>query len=497
MTLKNFSTEMAVDLHGPITPADVRDGEQVRAKIRSLENDVFLNTNIKVWRISPLGIELCADREVEVKKGLHIELDIYIGFQKTTLTGLIVDQIEDRSHGRMIYVRLVPQDNEKGWVNNKRDASRWICSDQFYPTAVASNPAKFNDFIYFKVRDISFGGFKLYTSLRNKFIIPGLVLDCIVNFPMVAQIRMKISVKNVRVELENGREVLAVGVTFDASNREINQTVGSYVAQFGSSASLKEIQGQGFDVFNISDSVTYSYVKSREEFDEVLKLRYLAYREAGKVDDSKTYQDMSDVFDSKSRIVIGTYKGEVVSTARLIFHQLGERMEQESFVTWPQELPRQDEVVEIMRACTHPDFRGSDLLLGMFKFMAVTVAQAKKRWIVICATDEMVQFYKKIGFKSLGLSYEHKTLNNKLHHVMIANFIDGLTGKTVSPIYWNLVWRDSTRYLASFDLIEIDPFMQIRLTIFNWFRPIADFFFYKKLKRRVEKIRGISEHPKF
>ncbi len=483
---RNFPAEMQSSIHQNIIPADVREGDVIRAKVRSLDPNHFFNDNLRVWRISPLGVELVLEDEKSLGKGILLEVEIQFGMQKTTLSGLVVDSVVVERGKSIAHVRLVPKSQDRIDNLERRSSSRWICSDQFFPTAVASNPAKFNDFIYFKIRDISYGGFKLTTSLRNKFIVPGIAFDCIVNFPMVSQVNMRLTVKNIRVEVEGGAEVLSLGMTFDVKNTRLAQTVGQYLIQFGDVQSLEEIQQAGFAVHNVSDAVSYSYVRSKEEFEEVLKLRFEAYKHAGKVADGKTYLDMTDHFDAKSRIIIGRYKSEIVCSARMIFHQVGEHLEQEGFVKWPTNLPRPDEVVEIMRACTRPDFRGSDLLTGMFKYMAVTVAQARKGWIVICATDEMVSFYQNIGFKKVDLSYEHPALNNRVHHVMIANFLDGMAGRTVGPIYWNLVWADSVEYLSQFELIEVDPFMQMRMTIYRWFAPFAKFLFGRKVKKYID-----------
>lgn len=493
MNQRQFSTNTVSPIHGPFVPAEIREGEMIKAKVKSLDPEFFFHQEMRVWRISPLGIELVVGEGQHLKKGAHLALDIQIGFQKTSLDGLVVDELSEEDEHTVLHIRLVPPKTEKSSLIERRTSNRWLCSDQFFPTAVAANPVKFNDFIYFQIKDISFGGFKIQTSLRNKFIIPGLAFDCIVNFPMIAQVNMKLTVRHVRVELENGRESLSLGVTYDTRTKKLLDTIGSYLIQFGSVQSLADVQDSGFLVHNVSDAVSYSFVKTKEEFEEVLKLRFTAYTAAGKVSSDKTHLDMTDHFDAKSRIVIGRYRGEIVCSARLIFHQVGEQMEQEKFVKWDLSLPRPDEVVEIMRACTRPDFRGSDLLIGMFKFMAVTVAQAKKNWIVICATDEMVPFYEQIGFRTVNLSYPHTGLNNVIHHVMIANFLDGMIGKTVGPIPWNLVWADSVSYLSHYEIIEVDPFTQMRLTIYKWFAPLARFLYERKIHARIRKAKRKSK----
>ncbi|MCB0363470.1 MAG: GNAT family N-acetyltransferase, partial [Bdellovibrionales bacterium] len=417
-------------------------------------------------------------------KGTMIDLELHIGLQKTILSGLVVDDIVSDSKISYLHIRLIPRVKPRIESIERRRSTRWICSDEFYPTAVASNPARFNEFVYFRIRDISSNGLKVQTSLRNKFIIPGMTFDCIVNFPMVSQIKMKFVVKTVRIELDYGKEVLAVGVTYVA-DKFITESVGQYLMQFGSVSSLQELRKEGFSVESVAQAVQFSYVRTKEDYDRVLQLRYQAYSYAGKLKEGAKPIDMADSFDSRARIVIGKYKGEIVASARLIFNQFEDKMEQESFVKWPVDLPRRDEMVEIMRACTHPDFRKSNLLMSLFRFIAITVTQSRRKWIVICATDDMIDLYKKIGFHKVGLNYLHSGLNNLKHNIMLANVPHAMEGRTVGPIAWNLIWSDVSSYLQEYEISEMDPIANIRLAIYRFFSPLAKLLYYmqKKLKR--------------
>lgn len=491
---RKFDDDEPSLVHGSISPAEVRPGDHVSARLISIDPSFKYEREMRVWRISPLGVELLCENDKVLPKGLAIDLSLQIANQKTLLSGLIVDDVTESKNQHFVHVRLVPRIKERIESIDRRTSNRWICSDEFYPTAVASNPASFNDFIYFQIRDISSGGLRLHTSLRNKFIVSGMVFDCIVNFPMVSQIKMRLEVKTVRVELLNGKEVLVLGSTYDQSDRHTVETVGQYLMQFGAVSSLEELRVNGLNVERVSEAVQMSYVRTKEEYDKVLELRYAAYREAGKIKDGAKAQDMADGFDSRARIVIGKYKGEIVCSARLIFNQFEETMEQERFVKWPSDLPRRDEMVEIMRACTRPDFRRSDLLISMFKFIAVTVAQSRRKWIIICATDDMKPLYSRIGFHEVGLSYEHSGLNNLKHNVMLANVPDAMEGKTVDAFTWNIVWSDVSSYLQDYGILQPDPVTGIRLMLYRFVRPLAFLLYnFKKSVKHVSRKKGATD----
>jgi len=484
---RKFEEEIVSPIHGSITPVDVRENNNISAKIVSTDPNFRFSKVLQVWKLSPLGVELISDGEMIIRKGIPVDLELQVGFHTSVLSGLIVDNVVEQQGRHILHIRLTPQIKERVESFERRKSNRWICSEDYYPTAVTSNPVLFNDFIYFTVRDISFGGMQLQTSLRNKFIMPGMIFKSMVTFPMISQVEMKLEIKSVRVDMTYGKEVLVIGATFDTTNKEVIQSVGQYLLQFSSATSLKDLRQDAFFVESIAEAVQFSYVRTKEEYEQVLKLRFESYALAGKIREGATYLDMSDEYDSRARIVIGRYKGEVIASARLIFNRFSDSMEQEKFIKWPSEFPRRDEMVEIMRACTHHEFRRSDLLISMYKFIAITVAQSKRKWIVICATDEMVPLYEKIGFHKVGLDYAHTGLNNLKHNVLLANVPHAMEGKTVGPLVWNLVWADVSSYLEQYGLIEPEPMTYVRLAIFRALKPLAQLMMRWKRRQKWKK----------
>lgn len=482
--VRKFVEESLSSIHGPITPADVREGDLVFAKVLRLEDGLKRESVLRVWRISPLGVELLSTESGSFKKGMAIDLELKIGDQNTLLSGLIVDETTEANGNRFLHIRLTPKIKERLESIERRQSTRWICSDEFYPTAVAANPARFNDFIYFKIRDVSSGGVKLQTSLRNKFIVPGIVFDCIVNFPMVSQVKMKFVVKSVRIESFNGKEILSVGANYDTADKILAETISQYLLQFGAVASPEELRQSGLTVGTVSEAIQFSFVRTKEEYEKVLELRYLAYKAAGKLKEGATIASMADSYDARARIVFGKYKGELVCSARLVFNQFDDQMEQEKYIQWPAHLPRREEMVEVMRACTRPDFRGSDLLMALFKFMFVTVAQSGRRWGIICASDDMVPLYRRVGFKEVGITYLHAGLNNLRHTVMLGNLPECTSGKDVDFVTWNVVWSDVSAYLEQYGLIKPDPLSSVRLYIYRLLAPLAKFLYFMSKRKR-------------
>ena len=83
-------------IHEIINPADVRERDRVLARLRKRDRDQSAYTSLRVWKMSPLGVELVHPSEGEVfSKGTPIDLEIIVSGQRMYFEGLIVDLIQE------------------------------------------------------------------------------------------------------------------------------------------------------------------------------------------------------------------------------------------------------------------------------------------------------------------------------------------------------------------------------------------------------------------
>ena len=172
------------EVHDKIFPADVRTSDAISAKVRIRSSQREFES-LRVWKISPLGIELVLPDFLELPKGSLVDLQLQVGPQNTYFEGLVVGLVEKSGSLRIAGIRLSGTKQKKFGTTNRRKSTRWTCSSQFYPVAICANPVEFNDFIYLRLKDISESGMKAITSLRNKFLVPGMKLPLQISFPMV------------------------------------------------------------------------------------------------------------------------------------------------------------------------------------------------------------------------------------------------------------------------------------------------------------------------
>ncbi len=487
--MKIFSdrSELISLVHDTITPAEIRQGEKISAKIQhKIMNEVKVEET-RVWRMSPIGIEIVAtDRLKNFKIGEVIELEVQVGHQVSVVTGQRVTQEYEENGLPLIGIRFCSRDNEEWQGTERRANKRWNCSAEFMPNGVAPNPGRFNDYVYFRVADLSSNGMRIVTSLRNKFLIPGMILDASMSFPLVGQTLIKIQLKNTQLQNEAGRDVLVIGVEFIEKEKIARDIIGQYIFQFGPQTSLKELQKENLPVSKTNRAVDFRFVRTADEYNEVLELRKMSYLSSGKLKEDATVDDVADIYDSRARIVIGLYRGQVVASARLVFNELDDKMEHEEFVDFPSEFPRRDEICEITRICTHNDFRGSSLLLDLFRYVGLTVVQSKRKYILGCATDELLPLYKNIGFGITKISYEYASLNNIKHTIFIGDVLRGLTGEGISPIYWNIVWGELYDYLDDHSYVSANPVAALRVAFYKLFGPIS-FYLHRTKKKKTKK----------
>ena len=435
--------------------------------------------------MSPLGVEIECPSDDSFRKGDSIDLEIIVAGQRMFFEGLIVDLVQENEHVRLMGIR-VSRRVERTTTDERRTSPRWLCSDQYFPTCVSTSPFMLHDITHFQVRDLSSSGMLLTCSLRNKYLLPGMKLRLTVNFPLVGDFVCLAKIIRIGFATRSGKDVLAVGVEFVDPTPQMLQTIAQYLIQFSNASSLEELRDYGLRPTSILRAVNFYFIKNEADYKEVLKLRRLAHEADGNFAQSTvTDEDMADINDARSRILVGSYRGKIITTARIHFHSIDEPMEHEAFVDWPPHLPRRDQIIEVSRAANHPDFRHGDLLIGLFQFIAAT-CRHEKPYFVIGSWPEMVSFYKKLGFKETGLSHS-EPLWNREQNVMIVDALPTLLGRNITPIYWNIAWRIVAEHMLQNGVLEPSRMDRFRIALYRACSPMAKIVVQLRQRPRKRK----------
>ena len=214
-----------------------------------------------------------------IKEGDEINISMLVGGQRCEFQGLAICSQYDSQHGKIFGVRWIPAKIENKAKNtDSRSTKRWICSEAFLPSAVVTNPHKFHDIILFKVMDISAKGFQLRTSLRNKFLIPGMTFSGTFSFPLIGKSEIKFCIKNTKLDSIDGKEILRLGVELVEPNKSVLSMIAQYAVQFSDVESIEDLEKEGLKVKGVSRKYEIGYCKTDFDFNEVLKLRKLLFQ---------------------------------------------------------------------------------------------------------------------------------------------------------------------------------------------------------------------------
>ncbi len=472
------------EVHGDIVPGGIYAGEDCIASIWHGGKYV----RCELWAISPLGCEITFD-DPRLDAGNIMKIQIQTGDQKMQFDDSLVVVATEKGNRRRYGVRwTIPSENR---TEQERTSRRWLCGLEFAPTISCPNPLKYNDLMLMKVLDVSKNGLRLVTSLRNRFLFPKLKLQATVNFPMtgIALISMEI-IWTSPIEID-GKTNLSLGVKITDPNPRLLSLIGEYISQFGpeTDAVPKTIREAGLIVPSVTKGIEFRYVRSNDEFQQVLRLRYECYHKKEPTNPEQA-REMGDALDTRSRILIGVKGNRIVASARVTFHQSDDALEQAEKVDLPEDFPRNDELVEMTRVCIHPDHRAADLLLSLVSQAFIVAVQSGKKWLVGSSPENLVAVYKRFGaIVREDLTYEHELIPGTKAYVIMYELDKLLLGIGISPFYWNILSDGGklVSFLKESGNINISPTGRLMVKLYSAFYPIAKKQFRKKMMTTEHK----------
>jgi hypothetical protein len=227
-----------------------------------------------------------------------------------------------------------------------------------------------------------------------------------------------------------------------------------------------DLRRLGFDLKNVSNGFRFRFVKTQDEYEEVLKLRYKSYLQAGKVDETKTFLDMGTSLDHLSRIIVAYHGSRLVGSVAVAFPDSDDLVldTEKAFPNgYPNPMPAKTKMIEIARLCTDSDYRRSDLLLRILEYTYKVFVCGNREFVISSADDILWPLYKRIGFKKTGMSYAHPYLAGVIHHVIIGSRKEPDKAAGVSILAWLYVWRDMNRFLRGTRSLRLNSFQKTKI----------------------------------
>jgi hypothetical protein len=330
-------------------------------------------------------------------------------------------------------------------------AERYLCHHDIAPYIKSSDPLDANRHLYCKVIDISQSGLLLSTSLTNKHLFPGMLLDdAQLVVPGAPPCTLSLTIENIREAPRDG--CFHLGVTVSASGPDYERLVSGYIStmspgflqecQEGSTSQARKMRGK-----RLKHGLTFRVVSSAAGYREVLALRYQGYGAKGKLCKDATVDSQGEGM-AQEGILIGAYlAGTLVASMELRFGDVHQPWR--TFQVIPREKLTSVNLattVEINRLVIHPSFQGTDVVLGMIqKAHAIVMAHGGKD-ILFLATTTLVPLYRKVGCIELGACAPHPHLQGEQLNAMMLTRDAFLKGHFLQPATWEQLYRTTNEY---------------------------------------------------
>lgn len=445
-------------LHSPFQPLEVREGDEIGASVR-IGGRVF---EARVWRYSPFGVEFLWKSEFRIKRGDTLDLSVRFGTSTVDFVGLVVSDVYDSNGIKLIGIRTFVSALKKKAGLTARRFERWVCAPAFLPTGFSVNPVQFNDHIVFRVEEISAAGMRIVTSMRNKMLAVGQRLDTSISLPLIGSLHCTFLIKHIGVKTIGDKEFITCGVEFLDIDEVFKLSIAEYLLNFSEGATVHSLKKRDFPIRSVAKWFDFSYVKTESEYKDVLALRCRAYSDGSKRLARNVLLGMGDEFDARARILIIKFKGNIIGTARMMFHNAISETEHGRYLKYPPGFPDVSNCVEITRVAVEEKFRGTDVFDHIFAHAVLTTIKSGRRYITAGAAGPLVSLYLQTGFSLAGLRYNNRVLG-RAHELLIMDTHRVALGKGIGFKRWNKIFGKVTKYMIEQELISPSSLQRFEL----------------------------------
>ena len=261
-----------------------------------------------------------------------------------------------------------------------------------------------------------------------------------------------------------------------------------------------KLRDMGFRVQFIKSHLRFRSVKTMDDYAKVLCLRRDAYVGAGKTRQGTTPEEMATPLDGSSRILMALHQGRLVGTLTFTFPATEATVldSQAGFPgrIYPVRIPPKANLIEVSRLCIHEEYRGTDLLQGLFEQGLKHFLMSDRHWLLTSAVEDLMPLYERIGFKRLNAAYKHPRLNNQEHHLILAHRNAFLYGAGMNLFVWNTLFGQLVRYLLDRGLVPSGKNARALVWIKRLFGPLSKMMVETRARRgfrkHLETIRAIT-----
>jgi len=314
--------------------------------------------------------------------------------------------------------------------------------DPFYP----------GDHLYFHIPDVSIGGMLLECSLRNRYLVPEMILsNSKILFPGLEFEELQLIIRHIAVVGER----LHLGIEFQNASAKTKEGVArlalllhDYPLEAELESVLDKLNESGLKTKNLSKIAKVDIVTTPEDYQAVLEVRLKAFLLAGKVTEGTTIWDMSDIYDQRSIIFCLRLNGRIMATIRLVRCLTpDDRFPfEEYFELSDLDFERRRKAGESSRMATDPSTKGSDLPGALLTRLFDFALRAQFEEIFGIATDSIRPIYKGLGFRDTKRRVPHPVLTGATLGLVIGKTKNLILSNKMPALVWDKLCKEVVDY---------------------------------------------------
>jgi hypothetical protein len=331
----------------------------------------------------------------------------------------------------------------------ERRRTRIKTREHFKPALWVADPFHVSRIVNFQVENFSADGLQLRTSLSNKHIMVGSVLEnCQLLLPGIGVLTVHLVVCNVFPQ----NKCLTFGCRFQSVNKQVIEMLAQYAIIGGDDlppniSQRKELlKTAGLATRALSKPCTIKVAETYQELEQILEVRFHAYKavaETMTLDETNgssaykaaakgaTSDIMEDAYDTSSIIYCAKYGSDVIATMRVnMSTSAGQTFPFEEFFGSCENLGiTRHNACEISKLAILPEFQGSDLFLGFMKIIGQTLVKMGLDVMFCIAISKFSPMYERMGFERMLEPIKHPALVNEylnLYSMKTSAFLRGL-----------------------------------------------------------------------
>ncbi len=360
--------------------------------------------------------------------------------QKFNNDGKIIDHYKktmDNLSYDILEVQILPADRGS---KTRRNCRFEIGSDEIKPTAQIRNPFTLKNTCNLEIRDISSDGFG--TNCPPEFtLFPGVTVDAEISFPFSPSVKCKAVVRHISSHSETRENF--IGFETISNYTQYQEISSAYLLKTkGELVTPNYLRSQGFNRIFLESAVTFKYRETDQDYIDIAKLRLKVWQSVGMFKDKleKDYEDMLDLYDTRSRHILAYHGNRLVGSARVVFNN-GDNSKIEHGM-YHIEIPawlKKRKFVEFSRAVIDEKYREGVLWFSMLFHLGRVLLESGHDIALISCTKKLYRkIYSIAGFKKIC----EFICDEEVYYLTYLDMRKVVDGKKMLPIAWSLGYKE-------------------------------------------------------